>query len=210
MFEKLKKSSLPGSSSSSLGLSSENEYSLDENQTQANFYLGSNKTNSENSTLSSNLKYNIATFEKIEVVEQILPILNEISIDIPNAIPEKTVTVKKRKEANMESKHKNVIAYDEFSEHPRQHDRHNAYKNKHPKPSNIKLCPNCQLLNSTSDYAQKDYFILSKDMIMKILLVIMVFVIFLNFILYEKLANLEKIANSLRIQSEKKFRQSFI
>ena len=156
---------------------------------------GNNNSASENSMLNSN-------FEAVKVtLSATLDEINNTNDNIQaNLMCDKSITIKKRAVTRNSSKQRKVTSNnDECNEFTNL-----VEKNKNCKSESVNcesLCPSCQLLKIPN--AQKvDASFLSKDIFMKILLVIMFFVIFLNYILYVKLVNLEKIANNLIIHGD--------
>ena len=180
-------------------MSSDSESSPDETPREANFYLGNTNAASENSMLNSS---SITNFEAVKVIlpTTLAEINTNDKIQATNLKCEKSITIKKREVIRNSSKQRKVTSNnDECNEFTNL-----VEKNKNCKSESVNcesLCPSCQLLKIPN--AQKvDASFLSKDIFMKILLVIMFFVIFLNYILYVKLVNLEKIANNLIIHGD--------
>jgi hypothetical protein len=168
-----KSSSFSDGSSSSLILSSEIESSLEEILTEKSL----------NSSNEANFESKITTFTSQDT--------NNQNQDVNNS----------NRDGDL-NKDKTECKTNEYTGELNLNSSENLNLKKNSKPfSNSKLCPNCELLKKT-DVNSNGFFIISKDLFMKILLIIMLFVMLLNYILYIKLANLEQMANGLVIHNK--------
>ncbi len=168
-----KSSSFSDGSSSSLILSSEIESSLEEIQTEKSL----------NSSIEANFESKITAFTSQDT--------NNQNQDVNNS-----------NRNNELIQDETQCKTSEFTSELNLNSSENLnLKKKSKQVSQSKLCPNCELLKKT-DVNSNGFFIISKDLFMKILLIIMLFVMFLNYILYLKLANLEQLANGLVIHNK--------